>query len=130
MNASSLRLGGQVMVAAELRREHRRGAGGWTKVWIRHAVRPSCPAIVVGVRTLSNGKVDYSAAEVDGVQYNPTEFLQGVLVAYDLRRRPAFALAEDLTPVGEPMGALPLFDLGVLGPAVADSRIPKAVEVA
>ena len=42
--------------------------------------------MVIGLRTLSNGFIDYNSDY--GYIYNPTEYLQAALVAFDLRRKP------------------------------------------
>lgn len=44
-------------------------------------------ALVIGVRTLSDGEVDY---DEDGRQYHPTKHYKALLVVADLRRKPFF----------------------------------------
>lgn len=55
------------------------------------------PGIVIGVRTLANGEVDY------GWEDNPTVFyakehFTAYLVAYDVHRKPVYVLPEHCTP--------------------------------
>lgn len=43
--------------------------------------------VLVGMRTLSNGLRGWIDSE-EGYDYNPTEYLQAVLVAFDIHRKP------------------------------------------
>jgi hypothetical protein len=51
--------------------------------------------IVVGVRTLSNGTIDWSFDEP--VTFNPETYFTAYLVAFDLRRKPVYLLPDDVT---------------------------------
>lgn len=95
-------LGQGVKVSATLLRVRRDGC----KVWARIPLTRPTTGIVVGCRTLSNGKVKYWE---DGTTYEPTEHLPAVLVATNLRWRHVFALAEDLTATTDSTETLPLW---------------------
>lgn len=95
-------LGQEVKVAATLLRVRRDGC----KVWARIPQMNPTTGIVVGCRTLSNGRVEYWE---DGTTYEPTEHLPAVLVAINLRWRHVFVLAEDLTAVAAAIETLPLW---------------------
>lgn len=54
--------------------------------------------IVVGIRTLSNGKNVWSGSD-EAITYSPREFFTAYLVAHNLRQRPVFVLPEHMRPV-------------------------------
>lgn len=67
-------------------------------------VRRHREGLVIGLRNLSNGGVDYGYEE--GTQFFPESHLQAVIVAYDLRRKPFLALPDDLEVLASPQGAV------------------------
>lgn len=63
--------------------------------WVGQAEPAARRGILVGVRTLANGTVEYLGHE-EGSVFRPEERLTAYLVAYDLRRQPVFVLPEHL----------------------------------
>ena len=52
--------------------------------------------VVVGIRVLADGKVEYGGYD-EGTSFHPDNHFQAVLVSFDLRRNPVYVLPEDLT---------------------------------
>lgn len=91
---SDLKLSQRVVFSAKLKRK-------WYKMGIQD-IKSWTPArcdytdgVVIGIRTLSDGNVDYGGSE-DGTQYRPTRHFKAVLVAYSLYRKPVLVLPQDL----------------------------------
>lgn len=86
-------LGQRVKYADELWRAYRDGH----KVWLRCAEAFTYPlpgeGVLVGLRTLSDGTVDYYD---DHTEYMPTKRHQAAIIATHLRRKPVLALLEDV----------------------------------
>ena len=55
--------------------------------------------IIVGWRTLANGKVTYGNDWDGGDEFRPTEHFKAYLVAYDMRRKHVYVLPEDLEEI-------------------------------
>ncbi len=55
--------------------------------------------VIVGWRTLSNGKVTYGNDWDGSDEFRPTEHFKAYLVAYDMRRKPVYVLPEDLEEI-------------------------------
>lgn len=66
-----------------------------TAPWFRPA---PIRGVIVGIRTLSNGRNEYHGYD-EPIEYCGEEFFSAYLVAYDLRRKPVFVLAENLKEV-------------------------------
>jgi len=67
-------------------------------------VRKHRAGLVIGLRNLSNGGVEYGYDE--GTQFFPESHFQAVIVAYDLRRKPFLVLPDDLEVLASPQGAV------------------------
>lgn len=94
IDIKTVQLGQRVRVLATLRRvaEGRSGMA-WGRSWKRLG-RESGDAVIVGIRTLSNGLTEYPYDA--GPLYTAKEHFPALLVSFDLRRRPVFALPEDV----------------------------------
>lgn len=57
--------------------------------------------IIVGWRTLANGKVTYGNDWDGSDEFRPTEHFKAYLVAYDMRRKPVYVLPEDLEEIDD-----------------------------
>lgn len=96
IDVKTVQLGQKVRVRATLCREDSDEKLGFQRarlVWKRRTPG-TIDAVVVGVRTLSNGIVSYSFE--DGVGYRAKEHFPALLVSFDLRRKPVFALPDDV----------------------------------
>lgn len=96
IDIKAVQLGQKVRVRATLRREgsdEELGSQRVRLVWERRTTG-TMDAVVVGVRTLSNGIVSYSFE--DGGGYRAKEHFPALLVSFDLRRKLVFALPEDV----------------------------------
>jgi hypothetical protein len=51
--------------------------------------------VIVGVRTLANGDVEYGGWDAT-TTFHPTEHFKAYLVAFDMRKNPVYVLPEDL----------------------------------
>ena len=96
---SEYTLGQKVRVTQTLRRQW----DGGRKTWQAWPIHPG-EGIVVGKRTLSNGKLE-TISEYDDVlgykeythtDYRATEHFAAYIVAYDLRRKPVLVKPEDM----------------------------------
>lgn len=58
------------------------------------------PGVIVGWRTLSDGRVD-RGGYYEPSEYTPTRHFKAYLVAFDMREKPLYVLPEDLTRRGE-----------------------------
>jgi hypothetical protein len=54
--------------------------------------------VVVGVRTLSDGRNEYHGYD-EPILYCPEEHFEAYLVAYDMRRKPVYVLRDNLKEV-------------------------------
>jgi hypothetical protein len=57
--------------------------------------------VIVGWRTLANGRVTYGNDWDGSDQFRPTEHFKAYLVAYDLRRKPVYVLPENLEEIND-----------------------------
>lgn len=83
--------------------------GLWRNEWVHYdwadhpqfAKRPrfNGEGIVTGLRTFSNGTVDYRE---DHIEYKPVQSVPVVVITYNLRRNPVYVRPEDVTPI-DPM---------------------------
>lgn len=95
-----MKLGDRVRFTRHLTRRSTAWRAGVTKAWESKAY-PGQPepepreGIVIGIRTLSNGRFDWSGYEDPGL-YTPTAFFKAYLVAFDMRRNPVLVLPEHL----------------------------------
>lgn len=96
-------LGQKVRFSIHLERDWRvpTGENAWgrfaMKVW-QAVAGPIREGIVVGVRTLSNGKRDMGE---DYANYTAKEHFKAYIVAYDMRRKPMMVRPEDLEIVDD-----------------------------
>ncbi|MFE5309740.1 hypothetical protein [Isoptericola sp. NPDC056605] len=71
------------------------------KEWIRHgdqaawAVPHPVGGVITGVRTLANGHRHWIGYD-EGVAFVPSAHLRVYVIAFDLHRRPAYALIDDV----------------------------------
>lgn len=92
---SDLKLGQRVVFSAKLKRK-------WYKMGIQDIkswtpVPCDCTdGIVIGIRTLSDGDVEYGSYEDGTTQYRPTKHFRAALVVYSLHRKPVLVLPQDL----------------------------------
>lgn len=90
-----------------LREEHPNTYGtGWLKVWepLPHysnsVPEPEYEGIVVGLRTLADGKNRYNGYE-EPITFTATSHFPAVMIARDLRRNPDLVRIEDVELVQE-----------------------------
>jgi hypothetical protein len=84
-----------------LRRDEVRG-GAFTNTLVRKEWRKTQwgkrgnvrTGIIVGVRTLSNGVIEWNYEEP--IQFYPDLYFTAYLVAFDLRRKPVYLLPDDV----------------------------------
>lgn len=92
--SAAFSLGQQITVENVLKRRtkfstpNEYGISKRLKVWERVPLKKATTAIIVGIRTLSNGNTDYDY-EV-GYMYNPTEYFKALLVVSSLKNAPYF----------------------------------------
>lgn len=86
-------LGDKVRVRAWLERS-RSGQSYNQKYWKREEFAAPMDAIVVGLRTLSEGNITFW--DEGGYAYEATNHFKAALVAYSLRNRPVFVKLEDI----------------------------------
>lgn len=99
-------LGQEVMFTHVLRRRREyTDRGYYQNAWVREPAwnrtdqRAPVRGILVGMRTLSNGRASYDYDE--GWAYEAETTQQAALVAYGLRRSPVYVDLDDLVPVEE-----------------------------
>lgn len=79
------------------------GRSGFRKVWVTERwpgekEPKSRRGLIIGVRTLSNGGVEYGDYDTP-TTYEAEERFRAYLVAYDLNRKPVLVLPEHACPV-------------------------------
>lgn len=97
---SDFQLGDRVVFSQRLRRRTEElpngGYSGWMKVWREEPMRfNDLDGIIVGRRTLSNGKTVYHGMD-DPIEYKVAEHFTAYLVAFALLEKPVFVLPESL----------------------------------
>lgn len=71
------------------------------KAWKRVDFLVEGRGVVVGKRTLANGERYYIGPD-EGSTFVPEEYVHAYLVSFDMRRKPVYVLAEDLTLIHTP----------------------------
>ena len=102
---SEYELGEKVTAASTLTRRHEPpNRRRWVRVadWRAEMGLPvdPVPGVIVGWRTLSDGRVDFGGY-YEPTEYRPTRHFKVYLVAFDMREKPLYVLPEDLTRRGE-----------------------------
>lgn len=78
------------------REHHRGGVRRWSPVeWNKGYMT----GVIVGERWLANGTVEYGNGWDSGTEFYPTEHFKAYLVAYDMRRKPAYVRPEDVEEI-------------------------------
>lgn len=77
--------------------DNRGGTKEWRPQPILGKLTPPRAGIVIGKRTLANGRYDYGSYEDPGV-FTPKEYLTAYLVVTDMRSKPLYVLPEHLAP--------------------------------
>lgn len=85
--------GEAVRVKGRLSRGYREGRKEWVDL---PGLSPRV-ALVIGVRTLSNGTVHYWSD--DGTEYRPDKHFKAFLVVEDLKSKPYYVLPENVLPL-------------------------------
>lgn len=102
---SDLKLGQRVGFSIKLKRKWNICEDQDVKFWM--AVHCNyTDGIVIGIRTLSDGNVEFGSNEDGTTQYRPVSHFQAVLVAHSLHRKPVLVLPQDLE-VLEPTNIVP-----------------------
>lgn len=88
--------GQQVVFSRPLvRRAHRKQQGRPARTWVPNMYDDTRrTGIVVGIRTLADGEVEYNYDEP--TVFYPTRHFRAYLIATDLRRKPVLVLPEDM----------------------------------
>ncbi|MFS0832018.1 hypothetical protein ABC337_15310 [Arthrobacter sp. 1P04PC] len=99
---SGLQLGQRVRFSTHLRRKTKIGEGYYadiTKVWTTEAYPgkqyDGGEGIIIGKRTLANGKNQYNGYD-EPIMFIPKERISVWLVAFDINRKPVHVLPEHL----------------------------------
>lgn len=95
--------GDKVLARVELKRRYADGKKKWVTEPIRdydawQNVAKEREGVVIGKRTLANGKVHWGD-EYEPTWFEPQERFEAYLVAFDMRRKPFLVLAEDLVGI-------------------------------
>jgi hypothetical protein len=101
-----LKLGEKIVVEKYYKRVkyHEDNGHGWQqrmKEWRETAMRPTV-GVIVGVRTVSNGRTDYE--DDAGYIYSPKKFFRAILVSTSLYRLPILVPFETSTELIEKNG--------------------------
>lgn len=89
--------GARYLVSAYLVRKTVFTSGGWSdakKEWQRAVLPDLRPGVLIGLRTVSNGRRVSLGDE--GIAYKAESYIRVALVAFDLHSKPALVLLTDL----------------------------------
>lgn len=92
--------GEAVRVRGRLSRSYRDGR----KEWVDLPALPIRVALVIGIRTLSNGRLHFWG-EDGGTEYRPDKHFKAVLVVEDIKSAPYYVLPENVLPLIEAAAA-------------------------
>lgn len=98
---SEYELGEKVTAASTITRRHEPpNRRRWVRVADMRAEIEPVSGVIVGWRTLSDGRFD-DFGYYEPSEYLPTRHFKAYLVAFDMREKPLYVLPEDLTRRGE-----------------------------
>lgn len=89
------KFGDKVIIRAKLSRQYDGSDGKYyRKAWVRFKFREPKTGILIGFRTLADGRVESMGD--DGVLFHPTQYLRAALVVTGPRSKPVLVRPEDM----------------------------------
>jgi hypothetical protein len=88
--------GEAVRVKGRLSRDYNNGR----KEWVNLPGLSARVALMIGVRTLSNGSIKYGYGD-EGPDYRPDKYFKAFLVVEDAKSKPYYVLPESVLPLME-----------------------------
>lgn len=106
MSSEQLKLGDKVQYTAILNRKDvdltpGASSSDWGRCWVPQPLTTPGSGIIVGIRTLADGKVNYGYNADSVTNFVQEKTYQAYRVASEMRRKPFFVLPDDVTLVEE-----------------------------